>query len=76
MSGWMLAAIGIAALVIYRRGPNAVWGTATLGAVIGLVVAIFKPGFDWAYIGNGIAYGAILGVFFEVLPLIFSRRAE
>jgi hypothetical protein len=74
MIWWIVMAAGAAALVVYaKRGQNAVWGTATLGALVGLGLAIYQPGFDWWTIAKSIAVAALLGVTFEVLPLLAGR---
>lgn len=69
---WGIASVvTILALLVYgRKGPNAVWGTATIGAVIGVGVATFQPGFDWWTVGKAVIIGTLIGVFFEMVPLI------
>lgn len=69
----IIAAAALALLVYARRGPNAVWGTTTVAALIGLVVA-FITGFDWWTVGKAAAIGALVGVAFDLLPKAISRR--
>jgi hypothetical protein len=67
------SALTIAAIVIllaYWQGPNAVWGTATLGVFIGIGVAVYQPGFDWWTVGKAAVIGTLTGLAFEFLPLI------
>lgn len=64
------------ALLAHRSGPNAVWGTATFGGLIGVAVAVFRPGFDWSIIGKAIVIGALVGLVFEWLPRLASRAQK
>ncbi len=71
---WIVSAVGIAALRRYfPRGKNAVWGGATLGLFIGIVVAIIRPGFEWSVIGHAIVIGAAIGLLFDGLGEISGR---
>jgi hypothetical protein len=74
MTWWLVSAIGIAALKsFFFRGRNAVWGGATLGAIIGIVVAIARPEFDWPTVGHGAVIGAFFGLIAEILGAISDR---
>lgn len=42
----VLVVLSALALLAHWRGPNAVWGAATLGVVVGAVTATVQPGFD------------------------------
>lgn len=67
----LLSVAAVASLLIYgRKGPNAVWGTATLGALIGIGLAVYQPGFDWRTIGKAAVIGTFIGLAFEWLPLV------
>lgn len=71
---WIISAIAVAALKSYfPRGKNAVWGGATLGLFVGVILAIFRPGFDWAVIGHAIVIGAAIGLLFEGLGEVSDR---
>ncbi len=71
---WFVSAVGIAALKsFFFRGKNAVWGGATLGAIIGVVIAILRPGFDWATVGQSAVIGAFVGLIAEILGSIGDR---
>lgn len=75
MIWWAAMAIAVVALAIYaRRGQNAVWGTATLGVIVGLGLAIYQPGFNWWLIVKSITVAALVGLVFEVLPLLARRQ--
>ena len=54
---WILArAVAAIFLIIFWRGKNAVWGGATLGVGLGIIIAmVFKlkgNGFQWSLIIN------------------------
>ena len=71
---WIISAVGIAATKRYfTHGKNAVWGGATLGLFIGVVVAMVRPGFDWAVVGHAIVVGAAIGLLFDGLGEIGDR---
>jgi len=75
--GWRTAAdlesngVGIAAIEHYCfQGRNAVWGGATIGALVGVVVALIWPGFDLRPIKKGdsrVDYGLLPPNLFERL---------
>ena len=77
MSVWWLVIVGgVIALGIYaRRGQNAVWGTATVALLIGIGIAIFQPGFDWLTIVKSVATGALVGLAFELLPMLAKNKS-
>jgi hypothetical protein len=69
-----VSALGIAALEkFFFRGQNAVWGGATLGAIIGVIVAFFRPEFEWAIVGQASVIGAFIGLVAEALGAIGDR---
>lgn len=78
---WMIFTIGVAvSLLLFWRGSNSVWGGFTLGAVIGLAVAIIftiqGKGFGWTIVFKSTAVGVFLGVFAELLGKVsdFFRK--
>jgi ElaB/YqjD/DUF883 family membrane-anchored ribosome-binding protein len=74
MMWWLVSALAIAALEkFFFRGQNAVWGGATIGAIIGVVIAIFRPGFDWETVGQSAVIGAFIGLLAEILGAIGDR---
>lgn len=71
---WLVSAVGIAALKSYFfRGKNAVWGGATLGALVGIVIALTRPSFDWEVVGHSAMIGAFAGLVAESLGWIGDR---
>ncbi len=73
MLWWIIGIAAAVALILYRSGPNAVWGTATLGVIIGVVIALIQPSFDWSTLAKSGAVGALIGVVFELLPKLANR---
>jgi hypothetical protein len=72
----MWTALGIvaaAALVVFWRGPSAVWGGAILGAAAGLATSIVTKGSMAPSLGKGAIVGILLGVAAELLGRL-SRR--
>lgn len=69
-----LSAAAAVVLVAYWGSRNAVWGTATLGALIGLVIEIIRLGSDWTIIGKALVIGTFIGLAFEGLPRILLLR--
>ena len=59
----ILAIIAGALLVLHWKGPNAVWGGATLGAIVGLVIALIKG--DWGLMALSFVIGTFAGTIFE-----------
>lgn len=71
---WIVSAVGIAALRQYFfRGRNAVWGGATLGVLVGFVIVLIRPPFDWEVIGHSAVTGAFVGLIAEFLGWIGDR---
>lgn len=66
MSAWIIMAIvaGIL-LIIFWRGRNPVWGGATVGVIVGLILALVKH--DWSLLALGFAIGAFAGLGVEGL---------
>jgi uncharacterized membrane protein len=71
---WMFLYIvaTISLLIYFFKGPNAVWGTATVGLIVGIIIAIFS-GFTWLTIIKSMVIGVLLGVAFESLGSISDR---
>ena len=62
--------ISVVLLLLFWDSKNAVWGTMTIGVILGFIVAIFSPGFSWYIIGKGAIIGTFLGFIFEIPELI------
>lgn len=67
----LLLIIAVISLIIFWRGPNAVWGGIVLGAIGGLIIVIVSfhmgKGLHWLMIGKGIVVGVLLGLGTELL---------
>ena len=73
----VLTIAAISFLVIYWRGPNAVWGGSVLGLVVGLVVAIFfQEGFKFLVVGKGFVIGTLIGTVCEWIGAVSKRLAS
>ena len=70
---WTVYALGVATLLWHFKGRNAVWGTASLGLIVGVVLALFQSGFNFSTIGKAVCIGAIIGTVFEWLPRLTSK---
>lgn len=74
--------ITVVLLIIFWGRRNAVWGGLTIGAVIGVIIAIiylFKgSGFNWSIIGKGAVFGVMAGFAAELLGMIsdFIKKKE
>ena len=73
MIWWVLLIAAAVALLTHTRRRNAVWGTATLGALIGVVVAVLRPDFDWWTVGKAVIIATFIGVAIEWLPRALGR---
>ncbi|THD35022.1 MAG: hypothetical protein E7773_11175 [Sphingomonas sp.] len=52
-------------------GRNAVGGGATLGLIVGVILKFVIAGATWWIVGKAIVIGALIGLFFELLPRLF-----
>ena len=69
----ILSIVAVISLVVFYRGPNAVWGAGTLGLIVGLIVALIQ-GFQWLTVWKFVASGIIVGTIFEILPKLSKWR--
>ena len=63
----IIAAISI--IVSFFRKQNAIWGGATIGLVLGIVIAVFNK-FNWSIIYKAIVIGIIVGLIADLLGMI------
>ena len=68
----ILAVVALVLLLLHIKGPNAVWGGATLGMVIGLIVALING--DWSILALIFAIGTFAGTVFEWIGRASKRR--
>lgn len=76
MIWWVLTAAAVVVLLAHSGSRNAVWGTTTLGALVGVAIAIIRPGFDWSIVGKAFVIGAFIGLVFEWLPRLAARGGK
>jgi len=55
----VMAIVAGVLLVLHWKGANAVWGGATLGVVVGLIIAIVTG--DWSRLALAFAIGTFVG---------------
>jgi len=66
----ILTIIAIISLIAsFFRKKNAVWGGATLGLVLGIIIALFNK-FNWSIIYKAVVIGILVGLIAELLGMI------
>ncbi|MCA0382265.1 MAG: hypothetical protein LCH58_08900 [Bacteroidetes bacterium] len=80
LSVWnTLGIIAVIALVIsFFKAKNAVWGTATLGLVVALIIGIIgwlkNSKFNWEGFKQVMIIAILVGVIFELLSMVSKRK--
>lgn len=67
-----MVVIAVILLVLHWRGPNAVWGGATLGLIVGVIVALVTG--HWYLIPRIFAVGTFAGTLFEWIGRLVRRK--
>lgn len=67
----VMAVIAGILLVLHWKGPNAVWGGATLGLIVGLIIALVTG--DWGLLALVFAVGTFAGTLFEWVGRLAKR---
>lgn len=70
----VITVIAVILLVLHWKGPNAVWGGATLGVIVGLIVALVVG--DWGLLAQIFAIGTFAGTIFEWIGRLAKRLAR
>ena len=70
----IIAIIAIALLILHWKGPNAVWGGATLGLITGIIAALITQ--DWSRLPLFFSIAVFVGTFFEWIGRIASKWAR
>lgn len=71
---WTLYVVAALVLLLHFSSRNAVWGTAILGLLIGVVIAWIQPGFDWWTVAKTVAIATLVGTLIEWLPRLGRKR--
>ena len=68
---WKILTIiaAIAIIVSFFRKQNAIWGGATIGLVLGIIIAIFNK-FNWSITYKAIVIGILIGLIADLLGMI------
>ncbi len=74
MIWWVLLVVSAVVLLAHWGSRNAVWGTATAGTIIGVVIAIFRSGFDWWIVGKALVIATLIGVVIEWVPRLGKKK--
>ena len=72
--GWeTIAAIiaGVILVLYWRERRSAVWGGATAGAIVGLIIALVKG--DWGLLTLSFAVGTFAGTIFDFIGRVGDR---
>lgn len=69
-----LSILALGLLIVFlKKGPNAVWGGATIGLLAGIVIAIIGTGFNWQTIYKSIVIGIFIGGAAQLLALMAEK---
>jgi Na+/H+ antiporter NhaC len=68
----VLSVIAVVLLLFHWKGPNAVWGGATLGIIVGLITALVIG--DWGLLALIFAICTFIGTFFEWISRLRKRQ--
>lgn len=61
-------------LIVFCRGRNAVWGGATIGAIVGVILALVKH--NWSLLAPSFAIGTFIGLGAEGLGRLSDRLRD
>lgn len=67
----VLVIIAGALLILHWKGPNAVWGGATFGIIVGIIISLINK--DWGLLTFSFAVGTIAGAVFEWIGRIATK---
>ncbi|MFC2022261.1 hypothetical protein ACFLTR_03545 [Chloroflexota bacterium] len=67
----VLTIIALVVLVLHWKGPNAVWGGATLGSLVGLIIGLVTG--NWSMLALSFAVGTFAGTLFEWIGRLSKR---
>jgi len=67
----VMTVVAIILLALHWKGPNAVWGGATVGVIVGLIIALVAG--DWGVLPLSFAGGTLVGTLFEWVGRLTRR---
>jgi hypothetical protein len=67
----IMAIVAGVLLLVFWRGRSAVWGGATIGAIVGLILALVKG--DWSLLALSFAVGTFVGLGAEGLGQLSDK---
>ena len=67
---WKILTIiaSILLIISFFRKQNAIWGGATIGLIIGLIVTIFQK-FNWSITYKAVVIGILIGLIADLIGL-------
>jgi thiamine transporter ThiT len=68
---WKILTIiaSVALVVSFFKKQNAIWGGATIGLVLGIIITIFNK-FNWSITYKAIVIGILVGLVADLLGMI------
>jgi len=66
-----MTVVAVILMALHWKGPNAVWGGATLAVIVGLIVALVSG--DWGRLAFAFSVGTFAGTFFEWVGRVGNR---
>ena len=69
----LLTIIATILLVVYWRGPNAVWGGAIAGLLVGIILKFLNVGNGWQIVEVSFSIGVALGLAADLLGRFSDR---
>ena len=69
MFWWVTLIIAGIILLLHGGTRNAVWGTATIGLLVGIIITVVHSDFDWWIIGKAASIGTFVGAILQWVPV-------
>ena len=70
----VMVVIAVILLVLHWKGPNAVWGGATLGLIAGIIAGAITE--DWNWLALIFSIATYAGTFFEWIGRLAKRSSD
>lgn len=71
----ILGILAILALIVFWRGPNAVWGAATFGLIAGTIAGVVAGlGLEWSIIKKWLIWSILAGALLETVWSLQKRK--